>query len=128
MRRDDKERLEEQKKHLLEEFRSIGRRSSLGPVSADDRDRFGYLETELEKVNEKLRQEHETELNEIRRAKSEGFVNVAGGQEERLTPMFSQFARAGWKPGEAGSTGEIEFNYRTLTWSGSVDNADIASE
>jgi hypothetical protein len=125
MRTDDKQRLEEQHKHLLEEFRSIGKRSDTGPLNHDDRERMDYLETQLRTINETLKAEHESELREIRNfgPDTAGFSPVGAGQTERLSPLFNQFQRAGWKPNE-GPT-EIEFNYRTFTWSGSVDNADI---
>jgi len=96
-------------------------------MSAADKQRFDYLEGEIKKLNDQLAAEHEAELEEIRRGKdAAGFQAVGYGQAETLTPLFSAFNRAGFKPGE-GAT-EIEFNYRTLTWSGSVDSADIASE
>lgn len=129
MRNDDKQRLEEQRKHLLQEFRSIGRRHDGGPIPPDDFSRMAYLQRELGEISDTLREQHESELAEIRRAGGvDGFHPVALGQADRLSPLFSEFQRAGWKPGEAGSTAEIDFQYRTLTWSGGAANADIQQQ
>lgn len=126
MRRDDKQRLREQKAHLLEEFRSIGKRSTSDRLNDADQKRFDYLETELRSINDQLTAAHDAELEEIRRGGNAEFRPVGHAQGDQLTPLFSAFNRAGFKPGE-GPT-EIEFQYRTLTWSGSVDNADIAPQ
>jgi hypothetical protein len=123
MRRDDVQRLKEQRRLLLDEFRSIGKRSEVGKLNDADAKRFDYLETQLRTINDSLQAQHDEELEEIRRGGGAEFHPIGHAQADTLTPMFSAFNRAGFKPGE-GPT-EIEFSYRTLTWSGSVDNASI---
>jgi hypothetical protein len=109
MRRDDLRALKEQRLSLLAEARSLNERceAERRDLSADEARRFDGLLNEVRRVDLKLEDARNENPAEYRTS-----YRTSGGD------LAAEFRRAGW-PGETAEIGWAE--YRTTTWSGSVD-------
>jgi len=128
MRRDEAARLREQKKHIVVQLRSLGGRYDDGrPWAREDAERRDHLLTQVQTISDKLAENHERELNEIRQAtgagSSAGFKAAGYERSHAPEPLYQAFRSAGFARKEKA---EIPWEtwYRAVTWTGSVDNLD----
>jgi hypothetical protein len=128
---DDKARLEEQCNYLLAEMRTHQARCSIAPrrtaakVSAEDEREYGRLERELKEITGELKSQHDPELEEIRSGGGKGRLEVSQATMSRAfarEPLYEAFRSAGLARGKRAELPWEEF--RSLTWTGSVDNLD----
>jgi hypothetical protein len=127
MRTDEKTRLEEHRKHLLQEMRSM-----TDAVKAVDRDlndgeqrRFGEVEKQISEINGELQDQHERELQEVRTRGNGGgfeFPQAAMSRTFAREPLYEAFRSAGFARGKSAEILWPEF--RSITWTGSVDNVN----
>jgi hypothetical protein len=129
MRVDERARLQEQRKQLLSEMRSISEAPRQGGFMLDEKARYEQLESEAKDINRRLEAEHERELQEIRNGQGAG----AGGdfiEQKSMSrthapePLYEAFRRAGFDRGKPAEVAWEEF--RAITWTGSVDNVQQA--
>jgi hypothetical protein len=124
MRSDEITQLKEQRKHVLAEMRSMASRYEDGRAWApEDSERYDYCYKQASGINEKLEQNHQQELEEIRSARG-GTVSefkTAGFERSHAPePLYQAFRSAGFARGEPAEIPWQEF--RSITWTGSVDN------
>src|SRR5215204_5078988 len=122
MRRDEVGARKEQKKHMVEEYRSLASRYDDGkPWSKDDVDRREHLWSAITKINDELAEQHRAELEEIRSGgSSNGFQATGLERSFAPEPLYKAFRSAGFARGERAEIPWQEF--RSITWTGSVDN------
>jgi hypothetical protein len=129
MRTDDKTRLQEQRKQLFAEMRTMTDAPRKGGFSLDEKARWNEIEAEVIDINSELGAEHERELLEIRSGQGAGngggpwmIEQTTMSRAHAREPLYEAFRKAGFARGKPAEVPWEEF--RSITWTGSVDNVN----
>jgi hypothetical protein len=104
MRTDEKTRLQEQRKHLLQEMRTMTEAPRSGGWLEGEKQRYDDLEQQVTDVNRELELEHERELHEIRSGQGAGDGNGHTIEQATMSrafarePLYEAFRAAGFAP------------------------------